>query len=83
MFYLIGKAVLALILAYPLLSIISAVRMYCIHSRYVHIEFGGKKWDRFGRWAPKRKRLLLRIRKIALYAGIVLTLAVAWEVFRH
>lgn len=83
MLHLIGKAALAVVAAYLFLSIISAVRMYCVHSRYVHVEFGGNKWKRFGRWAPKRRRLLRSMRRATIGAAIVLVVVSVLDVCRY
>lgn len=70
----VGQMALALVGLYVLVSIVSALRMYFVHHHYVHLEFAGKRWRKFGEWAPRQYRRLSLLRLVAL-----LTL-VAWLV---
>lgn len=77
----IAKLSVVVIAAYVLLSFISALRMYFIHSRYVHIEFSPKTWEGYGKWAPRRLRLLIRMRWLAITALLLCIATVGASVF--
>ena len=55
--------------------------MFFIHSRYVHIEFNAKAWQGYGKWAPRRLRLLIRMRRIALAALLLSVGALGVSIF--
>lgn len=57
-----GTLALGLSVVYLVLSLASALRMYFVHGRYVHIEFARKKWRSAGEWAPQRYRWLNGLR---------------------
>lgn len=63
---LVGQVALALVGLYVLVSVMSALRMYFVHSHYVHLEFAGKRWRHFGEWAPRQYRRLSALRLLAL-----------------
>ena len=77
-----GKIMLAAIVVYVLASLASAVRMYFIHGRYVHVEFDKKKWAAFGDWAPRRIATLVFIQKIALILIIIWVISIAIDISR-
>ena len=65
---------LACIVVYVVLSILSALRMWFVHGKYVHIEFNSQHWKTFGKWAPQRLRTLVLWRRMAA-AGVLLAIA--------
>ena len=71
----IGKLAALVVMTYLVTSVGSALRMYFVHSRYVHVEFAGKKWRSFGEWAPRQYRRLIGLRWAAL-AGLVVWVAI-------
>ncbi|CAN7615740.1 hypothetical protein LJR034_004716 [Caballeronia sp. LjRoot34] len=63
----------AFIAAYIIVSFMSAIRMQFVHGVYAHIEYNTAKWSKFGAWAPKRVALLLRLRRLAILAIVVIS----------
>ena len=66
------------IAVYVAVSFASAIRMRLFYGVYAHIEYGTAKWRRFGKWTPRRLILLLRLRRLAALALLImLTCAIA------
>lgn len=61
----LGKIAVAVLVIYIAASFLSALRMYFVHSHYVHVEMAGKKWRNFGSWAPRQYKRLNILRAIA------------------
>jgi hypothetical protein len=62
----------AVIAAYVFISFISAIRMLLAYGVYAHIEYKPAKWRKFGHWSPRRLILLVRLRRLAVLAIVVL-----------
>ncbi|KKB64715.1 hypothetical protein WM40_04850 [Robbsia andropogonis] len=73
----IGRLAALVVMTYVVVSVCSALRMYFVHSRYVHVEFAGKKWRSFGEWAPRQYRRLIGLRWAAV-AGLVVWMAIVF-----
>lgn len=79
---IVGPVALALLLIYVATSVFSALRMYFVHSRYVHLEFSGKKWRTLGEWAPKQYRRLSLMRSATLFFIAIWLLCAVIEILR-
>jgi hypothetical protein len=60
------------IAVYVFASFSSAIRMRLFYGVYAHIEYGTAKWRKFGKWTPRRLILLLRLRRLAVLALLVI-----------
>ncbi|KLU23542.1 hypothetical protein EOS_24680 [Caballeronia mineralivorans PML1(12)] len=60
------------IAVYVVASFVSALRMCLFYGVYAHIEYGTAKWRKFGKWTPRRLMLLLRLRRLAALALVVM-----------
>jgi hypothetical protein len=60
------------IAVYVVASFASAIRMRLFYGVYAHIEYGTAKWRKFGKWTPRRLILLLRLRRLAVLALLVI-----------
>jgi len=80
---LVGQVALALLGLYVLVSVMSALRMYFVHSHYVHLEFAGKRWRHFGEWAPRQYRRLSLLRLIAIATVMLWIGVLVWETMRQ
>lgn len=76
----LAKLAAAVVAFYLLLSFLSAIRMYFIHGAYAHIEFNPRKWGAYGKWAPRRIRLLRTTRNVAYIVLVVWLIAVGFSI---
>jgi hypothetical protein len=77
MYSIVQLIAASIAISYAILSILSALRMYFVHRKYVHIEFDQKKWHHFGEWAPRRLGTLIVMRHCAVLSIVALVAVTA------